>query len=106
MNVTVSPTAIQIIAASIDIIAPQGSSIIITLSGFSFDAGVLDRAAAYITVVPSLVGLFQYDGKPIAGVNGTSVSLLVTDLQRRVRAVIASDAGGIPFDFLGFVGFL
>ena len=102
VNVTVSPAAIKIIAASIDIIAPQGSTIIITLSGFSFDAGVSDRTAAYITVVPSLVGLFQFDGTPIASVNGSSVTLLVTDLQRRVKAVISNDAGGIPYDFLEY----
>jgi hypothetical protein len=111
VNVSVSTAAIQITAESKDIIAPQGSAFVITLSGFSFHPGVKERTNAYITVLPSLVRLFQLDGTPFAtqqqanqtsGATVSSVSLQVTDLQRRVKVEILADAGGIPYDFLEF----
>jgi hypothetical protein len=111
VNVTVSPAAIQIIAESKDIIAPQGSAFIITLSGFSFNSGVSERANAFITVLPSLVRLFQHDGTPLgtqqqanqtSGAISSNTSVMITDLQRRVKVEISADAGGIPYDFLEF----
>jgi hypothetical protein len=110
VNVSVSPAEIQIIAESKDIIAPQGSAFIITLSGFSFHPGVAERAKAFITVLPSLVRLFQLDGTPFAtqqlgnqtagGISSSSI--LITDTLRRVKVEILADAGGIPYDLLEF----
>jgi hypothetical protein len=110
VNLTVSSSTIQIIAESIDIIAPQGSTIIITLSGFSFNPGVAERAAAFVTILPSLVRLFQFDGVPLTNQqNGNSTSdasvfagVKVTDSLRRIKVEISADAGGIPYDFLEF----
>jgi hypothetical protein len=111
VNVSVSSAAIQIIAESKDIIAPQGSTFIITLSGFSFHSGVLERSNAFVTVFPSLVRIFQFDGSPFAiqqqanqtsGTTRSSVSAVITDTLRRIRVEILGDAGGIPYDFLEF----
>jgi hypothetical protein len=106
VNVTVLSPAIEIVAESIDIIAPQGSTVVITLSGFSYNLGVAERAAAYVTVLPSLIRLFQFDGTPFtmgsSDTSGSSSSIKVTDLLRRVKAEILADAGGIPYDLLEF----
>jgi hypothetical protein len=111
VNVTVAPSPIQIAAESIDIIAPQGSTITITLSGFSFNPEVAERATAFITVLPSLVRLFQHDGLPFvmpqnasstSGASSLFTGVKVTDLIRRIKAEIFADAGGIPYDFLEY----